>query len=86
MQKNLKCCLVRDMLPLYIDGLVCEKTNKEISGHIDECAECKRLENAMRTDVISVEIEGLSDDIDGFKKINNKIKHPINPAIILNTY
>ena len=73
MQKNIKCCLVRDMLPLYVDGITSEKTNKDIRAHIDGCAKCRELENAMKADVISVEIDGLSDEIDGFKKINSKI-------------
>ena len=83
MQRKIKCCLVRDMLPLYIDGITSEKTNKEIRQHIDECAECRKIENAMRTDVISVEIDGLSDDIDGFKKINNNNKKKMELSIAM---
>jgi hypothetical protein len=86
MQKKLKCCLVKDMLPLYIDGLVSEKTSKEIGKHIDECAECRKLENAMNTEVIGIEIEGLSDDIDGFQKINKKNKKKMGLSIAMGLF
>ena len=34
----MKCCIVRDLLPGYIDGLTSSETNEEIERHLEECA------------------------------------------------
>ena len=36
------CSLVEDLLPMYAEGLVSDKTKIQIEKHIDNCDECKR--------------------------------------------
>lgn len=36
----MKCEVVRDLLPLYIDKLTSEESNKEIEKHLKNCKEC----------------------------------------------
>lgn len=43
----MKCEVVKDLLPSYIDGLTSSVTNEEIEEHLDQCAECKRSYEAM---------------------------------------
>ena len=33
----MKCEMIRDLLPLYIDGLTSEESNKEIDKHLKTC-------------------------------------------------
>ncbi|OUM20462.1 zf-HC2 domain-containing protein [Butyricicoccus porcorum] len=48
---KLDCCIVRDLLPSYIEGLTEPETTEQVSAHLDECAACKQLEHDMRTQI-----------------------------------
>ena len=37
----MKCEIIRDLLPSYVDGLTSEESNREITAHVAECAPCK---------------------------------------------
>ena len=39
----MKCYIVKDLLPGYIDGLTCEETNAEIREHLKGCQDCRRV-------------------------------------------
>ena len=41
------CDIIRDLLPLYADGLTSESSNRQIEDHIRICPECRRLRNDM---------------------------------------
>jgi len=36
----MKCYIVKDLLPNYIDGLNCEETSAELREHLESCADC----------------------------------------------
>lgn len=44
----MKCEIVRDLLPSYIDGLTSSVTNEEIEKHLDECVMCRQFYREMR--------------------------------------
>lgn len=44
----MKCEVVRDLLPSYIDGLTSSVTNEEIEKHLDECVMCRQFYREMR--------------------------------------
>lgn len=84
------CSLVEDLLPMYAEGLVSDKTKIQIEKHIDNCDECKRtLENIIKdNDVFSNEgefKENLNSDgeIKCIKNIKRKIIIKIIFAIII---
>lgn len=39
----MKCCIVRDLLPGYIDGLNSEETDAEIRKHLEACTVCRTV-------------------------------------------
>ncbi|WP_332634933.1 zf-HC2 domain-containing protein [Halalkalibacter flavus] len=39
----MKCSLIRDLLPLYVEGDCSPKTNKVVREHLDRCSECHKL-------------------------------------------
>ena len=49
--KNEKCSLIKDLLPSYIDELTSEETNKEIENHLNECEECKKVYESMKSNI-----------------------------------
>lgn len=69
----LKCHIVQDLLPNYIDGLVSKETEAEIQQHLLECKACQAIYTQMSspTDVPSTVAD--RREIDFLKKIRRKI-------------
>jgi len=40
-EMKIECDIVRDLLPLYVEGMVREKSREAIEGHLEECEDCK---------------------------------------------
>ena len=83
---KLKCSIVEDLMPLYIEDLLSEETKKEIELHLDECEDCKEVYDELKEDVnlgyekkIDLkedEYEELkTDTLDSIKNYLNKIKY-----------
>ena len=51
MDKKLDCCVVRDLLPAYIEELTEEETSAQVREHLEDCGECRALEQDMRARV-----------------------------------
>lgn len=47
----MKCCIVRDLLPNYIEGLTSEEANVEIRAHLEGCESCRRACVLMSADL-----------------------------------
>lgn len=54
------CSLVRDLLPLYVDGLVGEDSSKIIENHLQTCGVCRGQYEAMDAEV-KIETAALPD-------------------------
>ena len=46
-----RCEIIRDLLPVYIDGLTSEETAKVVEEHLSHCANCQALLEQMQTPV-----------------------------------
>ena len=46
-----RCEIIRDLLPVYIDGLTSEETAKVVEEHLSHCANCRVLLAQMQTPV-----------------------------------
>lgn len=68
----MKCYVVKDLLPNYIEGLTSEETNSEIIKHLEECKDCHAAYEKM-TEVIPQEIQSEDKNIDFLKKLRAKI-------------
>ena len=42
-EKELACEIVRDLLPLYVDGMVSDVSKKGIDNHLEHCTECSEI-------------------------------------------
>lgn len=40
--KKINCNVIRDLLPLYVDGAVCDDTRWIIEEHLQECPDCRK--------------------------------------------
>ncbi len=50
-ETELKCCVVRDLLPSYLEELTEPETSAMVKEHIEHCDPCRRLEKDMRTHI-----------------------------------
>ena len=75
----MKCYIVKDLLPGYIDGLTCEEANAEIQEHLKDCRDCRRvyeqMSASMSQDIVLPENKALDQNIDFLKKLKRKIRH-----------
>lgn len=58
MKSKIPCEIIKDLLPLYVDELTSEVTDKEVELHVSECEDCsKSLQTMKNPDVVMDEEE-----------------------------
>ena len=64
----MNCDIVKDLIPLYIDGCCSEESSKIVEEHIRDCVDCKKLLDDMKTpsDIVTV-----SETPKKFSKLND---------------
>ena len=66
--KEIKCTIIQDVLPLYIDGVVSQDTKEMVDGHLEHCDQCQKEYESMKRDLyIPVE-----NKVSLFNNINRK--------------
>lgn len=48
---KIKCEVIRDLFPSYIDGLTSRESNQLIEEHLGECRECREYLDEMKEDI-----------------------------------
>ncbi len=72
----MKCEIIRDLFPSYIEELTSNESNFEINEHIKTCEECQSILNQMQADVAGIDTKNIElnkEKIKPFKKLNKKI-------------
>lgn len=64
----MNCNIVKDLIPLYIDGCCSEESEKIVEEHIRDCDDCKKLLEDMKSpsDIVTV-----SESPKTFSKLND---------------
>ena len=71
---NNMCNIIKDLLPLYVDGVVSEESNQFINGHLKECEKCANLFQKMKTDIrLTYEADLQKEEMKTIKKIKRKL-------------
>ena len=69
---NLKCCIARDLLPLYIDDVLSQETTQDLRNHLKSCESCRNEHLALTKELQipsnSIIQEGNSRALKKFKK------------------
>ena len=73
-----ECKIISDLLPLYLEDMVCEETAEFVKNHLAECENCKNdFETFQNGDdlkeVFKEEATKPTEDIKPFKKIMKKM-------------
>ncbi len=74
---KLDCCVVRDLLPLYVENMVSNQTAEQIRQHLAQCPDCQNeydsFNNTERLNVLETPIEAPLADTKPFQKIMRKL-------------
>lgn len=70
---NMKCEVIRDLLPLYVDGVVSEESRKLIEEHLSECADCREYCSMLQEEFPDAEEMQFADETASLKRIKRKI-------------
>ena len=78
----MKCEIIRDLLPSYVDGLTSAESNREITAHVAECAPCKEILEQMQEEVQAKE-EKEGRKINPFRKFNRRMRRAVAMAVVI---
>lgn len=68
----IKCHIVQDLLPSYIDGLLSAETEHDIRQHLQECEACRELHAKLSVSIDNVSLHVNKKEIDFLKKVRKK--------------
>lgn len=69
----MKCEIIKDLFPSYIDHLTSPESNLEIEEHLQNCSQCRETLAQMKEEVSMEEPLYDKKKINPFKKLNRKI-------------
>lgn len=54
----MNCEIIKDLIPLYIDGCCSKESERAVEEHLSDCSECKKLFEEMKepTDIIAASV------------------------------
>ena len=78
----MKCEIIRDLLPSYVDGLTSEESNREIMAHVAECAPCKEILEQMQEEV-QEKAPKEKRKINPFRKFNRRMRRAVAMAVVI---
>lgn len=70
-ERELACEIVKDLLPLYVDGIVSEVSKKSIENHLEHCTDCKEIYHDM---ALHLEMETPLTEVSDVKRFLKKTK------------
>lgn len=50
--EKISCNIIKDLLPLYVDGILSEETTKMVEYHLETCKDCQKEYEVMRRELI----------------------------------
>ncbi|MHB8125355.1 MAG: zf-HC2 domain-containing protein [Desulfitobacteriaceae bacterium] len=65
----MKCEIIKDLLPSYIEGLTSNHSNEEIEKHLENCKECKTFHQEMTGEIKEKLPATEVEDLDFLKKV-----------------
>jgi hypothetical protein len=72
---KVNCNIIKDILPLYIDNVICEDTKELVEEHLLNCDECKKELSLLKLNLkVSEVVITEKDDIAFLKKIGLDIR------------
>ena len=58
-----QCEIVRDLMPLYLDGVASGQSRQMVDEHLSECSECSALFSKMKNSELEIEVKEEKNDV-----------------------
>lgn len=78
----MKCEIIRDLLPSYLDGLTSKESNMEIEEHLANCKLCSEILQQMQKE-LEEKSEMEKKKINPFRKFNRRMKGAVAAAVAI---
>ncbi len=78
----MKCCIIKDLLPGYVDGLTSRETNTEIQKHLKGCVSCRTAYEQMSA-VLLEECLPMEKEADFLRLMKERMRKKYVAAILL---
>lgn len=83
----MKCEIIRDLFPSYIDGLTSEESNEAVEEHLEKCKECRDYLEAMKKEMVSARYverrkDELKRDVKPLKKLKRVTRQMIAGTVL----
>lgn len=69
----MKCEIIKDLLPNYVDGLTSQESNSEIDMHLSSCEDCRNAAEQMKVELAMETVPRKKETIDIFIKLNKRV-------------
>ena len=79
---TINCDVIRDLLPLYVDGVLSPDSRKLVDEHLADCSRCRDYHEKLLHTKTNMQ-QGTSDDGAVIRKIRKKIKAKRRRAVCL---
>lgn len=68
----MKCEIIKDLLPSYVDGLTSDESNAEIAKHLETCCACRDVLEQMKTCIDTDKIAINKEQIQPLRKLKKE--------------
>ena len=83
---NIRCEMIRDLLPLYADNVISDVTRDEINKHLQACSECRRIYEMQMKDLrLPLLKEDIKKEEDGIRTIQHKLRKEKRNIVLIMT-
>lgn len=83
---NIRCEMIRDLLPLYADNVISDVTRGEINKHLQVCSECRRIYEMQMKDLrLPLLKEDIKKEEDGIRTIQHKLRKEKRNIVLIMT-
>lgn len=80
----MKCEIIRDLLPSYIEGLTSEESRQAIESHLKTCPDCQQYLEEMQAGIAAPEIDAANKkEIKPFKKLHKRTWKAIGLTVLI---
>ncbi|MGX8774045.1 MAG: zf-HC2 domain-containing protein [Bacillota bacterium] len=84
---NIKCEVIKDLLPLYVDGVVSDESRELIEEHLKTCPDCSEYCRLLREETPDVSTVEFADEAASLKRIKRRItRNQLLSTIIIATF
>ena len=70
-QKTIRCGVIKDLLPLYADGVLSDESRELVEAHLAGCADCRKLAEQMAAEIAA---PAKAEEIDVLKRIKKGVR------------